>query len=319
MAQNPQYRARRYPRTARNLKVPRTSAQLTRRTNFGSNGYDFNHPRASQPHLKDHHAAIGPSRQAHADLRAAGSSQSRQQSPFKSIRHPISSFPERYSDDNDPDQNAAIAVNHLRIKQDINTEDVVSRILRHLIVHDWIVVEDDDLNYTLTSLLKAANKVFFGGTLNGVKWSWSDPGDVRFERELLGTTCTTFPQSMHSSSHDKTMLPDSGYSTPTSEHCMCEGPKLFPNSTEELAFQVILSRPLLLSPIYHRDLLLSTFFHELIHCYLFVKCGLEHADTFDGHTKGFQEIAASVESWIGDDRLRLGNMRARLEDFRLMD
>lgn len=151
------------------------------------------------------------------------------------------------------------------------------RILRDLILRREPL--DDE---ALHDLLITANKVLFNNTLTRVSWRWSDENDLRFATELLGTTCKESSPCM-----------DSGYSNLT----------------------IILSRPLLKSNAYDRDLLLSAFLHELIHCYLFIKCGINHAYMCDGHTWGFKHIANMIEQWIGTGRLHLGNMRARLEDF----
>lgn len=132
---------------------------------------------------------------------------------------------------------------------------------------------------SLDTIMIATDNVFFNGKLRGrVHWRWSDAGEEGYEKELLGTTR---PQ----------------YSIETG-----------------IEARIVLSRPLLKSGRYSQDLLLSTFLHELVHCYLFICCG-DQAQQDGGHTPGFQRIVHLINSWIGNSRLRLCNMKADLDHF----
>lgn len=127
---------------------------------------------------------------------------------------------------------------------------------------------------SLDNIRYDTDTVFFGGMLRGkVKWRWSEEGEEEYENELLGSTT---PQ----------------YSSETG-----------------IEARIVLSRPLLLSGRYSRDLLLSTFIHELVHCYLFICCG-DQAQKDGGHTPGFQRIVQLINGWIGNSRLRLCSMKA---------
>jgi SprT-like family len=138
---------------------------------------------------------------------------------------------------------------------------------------------------SLENLKVAADKVIFDGKLGDrVKWRWSFGHESQYGKDLLGTTALRFASCGR------------GFET-----------------------LIVLSTPLLLNSEFNRDLLLSTFFHELIHCYLFIQCGLGHAKD-DGHTAGFRKIAGIIDEWIvqanGHQRLHLCNMRANLDQFR---
>lgn len=145
-----------------------------------------------------------------------------------------------------------------------------------------LVIRRDELDdNSLHGLLLAADKTIFGGTLSGrVRWKWSD-GQPEYEHELLGTTALR--------------RANSGWET-----------------------LIVLSKPLLQDKRFSRDLLLSTFLHELVHCYLFIHCGLEHAKD-DGHTEGFRKIAKHIDRCFGQERLHLCNMRANLDYFLVED
>lgn len=152
------------------------------------------------------------------------------------------------------------------------------RILRDLI-NRRAKLDDESLH----NLLHAADQIFFDGKLAGrVRWQWSQPGQERYDNELLGSTALRGAD---------------------------------PAGFETL---IVLSKPLLQNQQYDRDLLLSAFLHELVHCYLFIRCGVNHAK-HDGHTEGFHKIARLISDWIGNDRLRLCHMRANLTLFRNRD
>lgn len=153
------------------------------------------------------------------------------------------------------------------------------RYLRNLI--DSVEPIDD---LALDSIRTAVDVVFFGGYLKKrVDWEWSHQSDERYQTELIGTTAL------------RPVGPDerNGYET-----------------------LIVLSKPILRDPKYDRRLVLSTFIHELIHCYLFIRCGFE-AKEEGGHTKGFHGIASLIDRWVGIDNLRLCNMKANLNHFRL--
>ncbi|KFY56037.1 hypothetical protein V496_06808 [Pseudogymnoascus sp. VKM F-4515 (FW-2607)] len=132
---------------------------------------------------------------------------------------------------------------------------------------------------SLDNIRIAADNVFFDGMLCGkVKWRWSREGEEGYETELLGSTTPQYS-------------PETG-----------------------IEARIVLSRPLLLSGRYSRDLILSTFLHELVHCYLFICCG-DQAQKDGGHTPGFLQIVQLVNGWIGNSRLRLCSMKADLDHF----
>ncbi|OBT70165.1 hypothetical protein VE03_00681 [Pseudogymnoascus sp. 23342-1-I1] len=132
---------------------------------------------------------------------------------------------------------------------------------------------------SLDNIRIAADNVFFDGMLCGkVKWRWSRDGEEGYETELLGSTTPQYS-------------PETG-----------------------IEARIVLSQPLLLSGRYSRDLILSTFLHELVHCYLFICCG-DQAQKDGGHTPGFQQIVQLINGWIGNSRLRLCSMKADLDHF----
>ncbi|ESZ97300.1 hypothetical protein SBOR_2328 [Sclerotinia borealis F-4128] len=127
--------------------------------------------------------------------------------------------------------------------------------------------------------------IFFRHSLhNRVRLSWSSPSQPRYSSELIGTTALRLASF-------------GGFET-----------------------LIVLSEPILRDPQYDGRLLLSALLHELVHCYLFVKCGFG-AKEMGGHTDGFHRVLgvidAWVERWIGGDWLRLCSMRANLEFFRV--
>jgi hypothetical protein len=154
-------------------------------------------------------------------------------------------------------------------------DQLTVRIFRNLITR-----RDELDDNSLHDLLLAADKTIFGGRLSGrVRWEWSK-GQPEYEHELLGTTA------------------------------------LRPADSSMGGFEtlIVLSRPLLQDQRFSRDLLLSAFLHELIHSYLFIQCGLDHAKD-DGHTQGFRKIAKLIDRYFGQQRLHLCNMRANLDYF----
>jgi hypothetical protein len=154
-------------------------------------------------------------------------------------------------------------------------DQLTARILRNLVIR-----RDELDDNSLDDLLLAADKTIFGGRLSGrVRWEWSD-GQPEYEHELLGTTALRPANSSIG-----------GWET-----------------------LIVLSKPLLQNKRFSRDLLLSAFLHELVHCYLFIRCGLEHAKD-DGHTEGFHKIAKLIDRYFGQERLHLCNMRANLDYF----
>jgi hypothetical protein len=160
-------------------------------------------------------------------------------------------------------------------------------------------------NAALQSIFRAANEIFFHGCLkNRVRWDWSSEDDD------YHTTTTASPSSSFGGgggggrggvgNNNKKIIgttalrtaADGGYET-----------------------LIVLSRRYLRDRRYNRRLLISTFLHELIHSYLFVRCGFK-ARRFGGHTEGFKRIAAVIDAWAGPDTLFLSNMEADLEHFR---
>jgi hypothetical protein len=133
----------------------------------------------------------------------------------------------------------------------------------------------------LDGILTTADSIFFSETLyRRVQWEWSS--DDRYQTELIGTTALR-----RCSDRD-------GFET-----------------------LIVLSAPILRNPKYDRRLLLSAFLHELIHCYLFIKCGFE-ARMQGGHTTGFHMIARAIHGWVEEwhpGYLELCNMKANLNRF----
>ncbi|ORY70222.1 uncharacterized protein BCR38DRAFT_317673, partial [Pseudomassariella vexata] len=132
----------------------------------------------------------------------------------------------------------------------------------------------------LQNIFFAANEMFFCGRLKGrVRWDWSDVSSAQYRHGILGTTAL------------RRRAKNRGYET-----------------------LIVLSQPLLRSERYNRRLLISTFLHELIHSYLFIRCGPK-ARLRGGHTEGFHLIANLIDRWAGPDILFLGNMEADLGQF----
>ncbi|AEO53306.1 hypothetical protein MYCTH_2041072, partial [Thermothelomyces thermophilus ATCC 42464] len=139
-------------------------------------------------------------------------------------------------------------------------------------------------NDALESIFSAANEIFFNGRLSQrVTWDWSHASSARYDSRVIGTTALR-----RAAAHQR------GFET-----------------------LIVLSSPILRDPRYSRRLLISTFLHELIHCYLFVCCGFR-ARGCGGHTQGFRDIAALMDDWIGDGaRLYLRRVEADLDLFRI--
>jgi len=135
----------------------------------------------------------------------------------------------------------------------------------------------------LMSLLAAADQVFFNNRLSGrVGWEWSNQD--RYKHDLIGTTALRNAKR-------------GGFET-----------------------LIVLSWPLLRSGHHDHRLIISTFLHELIHCYLFICCGFRarnQAREEGGHTDGFHRIAQTIDDWVDEPGyLQLCNMKANLDHFR---
>jgi len=149
------------------------------------------------------------------------------------------------------------------------------------ILRDLIDNRDDLDDHALESILIACDTLFFGGALRGrIKWEWSHPSQPRYQTELIGTTA------------------------------------LRPASQGGFETLIVLSHPILRESGYDRRLLLSAFLHELVHAYLFISCGFD-ARYRGGHTNGFHDILLIIEEWVGHGHLKLCNMRADLNHFRI--
>lgn len=134
-------------------------------------------------------------------------------------------------------------------------------------------------NEALNAVLRATDKVFFHGRLAGrVRWEWSHPDSLRYSSELIGTTALRKAKGRD------------GYET-----------------------LIVLSRPMLWSARYNRRLLLSTFLHEAVHCYLFIECGFR-AMKEGGHGEGFRTISRVIDRWAGG-LLQLHNTKTDLNYF----
>ncbi|KAL2168790.1 hypothetical protein VTG60DRAFT_6829 [Thermothelomyces hinnuleus] len=151
------------------------------------------------------------------------------------------------------------------------------------------VEEEEEAEYpldndALESIFSAANEIFFNGRLSQrVTWDWSHVSSARYDSRVIGTTALR-----RAAAHQR------GFET-----------------------LIVLSSPILRDPRYSRRLLISTFLHELIHCYLFICCGFR-ARGCGGHTQGFRDIAALMDDWIGDGaRLYLRRVEADLDLFRI--
>lgn len=154
-----------------------------------------------------------------------------------------------------------------------------SRILKSLITSSTFEMDDA----ALQNLFHAANDIFFSTDLAGrVAWDWSDPTSPQYQDDIVGTTAL--------------------------KRCARGG-------WETL---IVLSTPVLRNPRYDRRLLICTFLHEMIHCYLYVKCG-PAAGHNNGHTEGFSTIAGLIDDWVGGELLRLRCLSVDIEYFRVPD
>ncbi|GAP88188.1 hypothetical protein SAMD00023353_1500340 [Rosellinia necatrix] len=152
------------------------------------------------------------------------------------------------------------------------------RILKSLISPKALSAEFEIDDAALEGIFSATNEIFFGGSLKGrVAWIWED-----LPTNLIGTTAWRDAPN------------GNGYET-----------------------LIFLSRQILRNKKYNRRLLIATFIHELIHSYLFVKCGY-HPDDCGGHTSGFKRIANLINNWVGEENLlQLHKMEAELSDFEI--
>lgn len=189
-----------------------------------------------------------------------------------------------YSDMKKDEQAANRVERHFAHYHKWGRESKAERILKSLISPRSLPgrpFEIDDA--ALNNIFRAANEIFFFGSLrNRVKWDWSDSSNEKHHAQIIGTTALR-------------TATDGGFET-----------------------LIVLSRRYLRDERYNRRLLISTFIHELIHSYLFIRCGFK-AKRFGGHTAGFSQVARLIDQWAGPDTLFLSNMEADLEDFRLAD
>ncbi|KAM0128036.1 hypothetical protein ACHAP3_008476 [Botrytis cinerea] len=180
----------------------------------------------------------------------------------------------------------------------ILSDDQAANIVEHHFLynhppdHHYLEVELQNLllkahlsDPAIDRIIYLIDTIFFHNSLHKrVRLSWSSPSQPRYSSELIGTTA------------------------------------LRPSSLGGFETLIVLSEPILRDPKYDRRLMLSALLHELVHCYLFVKCGWG-AKEMGGHTDGFHRVVGVidgwVERWIGRDWLRLCSMRANLELFKV--
>lgn len=159
----------------------------------------------------------------------------------------------------------------------------VERVLRSLISPKSPEADFPLDDVAIDNILYAANEVFFCGRLKRrVRWDWSDKSSAESNSKIIGTTNLREARN-------------GGYET-----------------------LIVLSPYYLKDEQYNRRLVISTFLHELIHSYLFIRCGFA-AKRHGGHTQGFHRIAQLIDDWAGRDTLFLSNMEADLDAFRLKD
>ena len=139
-------------------------------------------------------------------------------------------------------------------------------------------------NEALESIFSATNEIFFNGRLSQrVAWDWSHTSSARYDSRVIGTTALRRAAA----------------------------------STRGFETLIVLSATILRDAKYSRRLLISTFLHELIHCYLFICCGFR-ARCCGGHTDGFKDIAVVIDEWVGEGGgLYLSRVEADLELFRV--
>ncbi|KAI6251460.1 hypothetical protein HI914_00363 [Erysiphe necator] len=164
-----------------------------------------------------------------------------------------------------------------RLPKDSKYERILRGLIRrHEPLNSGFMLDDS----ALESILTAADTLFFDGALAGrVQWEWSS--EPRYRTEIIGTTAL--------------------------RRC---------TRREGFETLIILSEPLLRNERYDRRLLLTTFIHELIHCYLFITCGFE-ARVEGGHTAGFHRIAEIIDSWVGPGFLSISKLREDPERFNI--
>jgi hypothetical protein len=189
----------------------------------------------------------------------------------------------RTGDDSAMDDSTAAqrVESHLAEYRRRNRNSQLERILKTLVRPKSPGPEFEIDDVALQGIFCAANELFFYGSLKGrVAWDWSTGSNPQWQDKIIGTTA--FRRAAASIG---------GYET-----------------------LIVLSRPILQNKKYNRRLLISTFLHELIHCYLFITCGFQ-ARKCGGHTDGFRRIAALIDDWVGPHTLHLCNMEADIEDF----
>jgi hypothetical protein len=186
-----------------------------------------------------------------------------------------------YSDSRDDKEAANKVERHFGKYNKHARDSTAERILKSLISPRSSGADFPLDNAALQSIFQAANEIFFYGSLKGrVRWDWADHSDEKYHTQIIGTTALRTAD-------------DGGVET-----------------------LIVLSHHYLRDKRYNRRLLISTFLHELIHSYLFVRRGFK-TKRFGGHTQGFHRIAKLMDKWAGPDTLFLSNMEADLDDFRL--
>ncbi|TEA10798.1 hypothetical protein C8034_v008699 [Colletotrichum sidae] len=180
----------------------------------------------------------------------------------------------------DDDTAARMVEERLQLSRRRKKDTQHERILRSLIRPRSRHAEFSIDNAALESIFSAANEIFFHNCLSRrVTWDWSHASSAQYEDHIIGTTALRRSKM-------------GGFET-----------------------LIVLSNPILKNKKYNRRLLISTFLHELIHSYLFIKCGIK-ARHCGGHTPGFRRIAELIDLWSGSDTLHLRDMEADLDHFR---
>ncbi|KAK2028913.1 hypothetical protein LX32DRAFT_380858 [Colletotrichum zoysiae] len=180
----------------------------------------------------------------------------------------------------DDDAAARLVEDRLHLGRRRTKDTQHERILRSLIRPRSRDAEFSIDNAALESIFSAANEIFFHNSLSQrVTWDWSHASSAQYKDHIIGTTALRRSKM-------------GGFET-----------------------LIVLSNPILKNRQYNRRLLISTFLHELIHSYLFIKCGVK-ARECGGHTAGFRRIAELIDLWAGSDNLHLRDMEADLDHFR---
>ncbi|KAF6838589.1 hypothetical protein CPLU01_02390 [Colletotrichum plurivorum] len=180
----------------------------------------------------------------------------------------------------DDDTAARLVEDRLQLSRRRKKDTQHERILRSLIRPRSRHAEFSIDNAALESIFSAANEIFFNCSLSQrVTWDWSHESSAQYQDHIIGTTALR-----------RSKL--GGFET-----------------------LIVLSDPILRDRRFNRRLLISTFLHELIHSYLFIKCGIK-ARHCGGHTPGFRRIAGLIDLWAGSDNLHLRDMEADLDHFR---